>query len=208
MIDLYTWSTPNGYKIPILLEEAGLPYTVHAIDLATGAQKDPAFLAINPNGRIPAIVDRLPEGDTTVFESGAILIYLAEKAGRFIPVTPAARMQCLSWLFWQIGGLGPMLGQYNYFKHQQAPNPAAQQRFLDESLRLLHVLDGHLAQHDYLAGDYSIADIANFTWARVGLQGLSEEQPALAQQLPGLRRWLARIEARPAVQAGMQVPAK
>jgi GST-like protein len=211
MIDLYTWGTPNGQKIPILLEETGLPYTVHPIDLAKGEQHDPAFLAINPNGKIPAIVDRLPEGDITVFESGAILIYLAEKAGRFIPAAPAARMECLSWLFWQIGGLGPMVGQWNFFKRQkkpnQEPNPAAQQRYFDESLRLFGVLDQQLSKRDYLAGDYSIADIANFTWARAGMRGLAEEVPDMAERFAGVQRWLTRIELRPAVQAGLQVPA-
>jgi GST-like protein len=207
MIDLYTWGTPNGQKIPILLEEAGLPYTVHPIDLAKGEQHDPAFLAINPNGKIPAIVDRLPDGDITVFESGAILIYLAEKAGRFIPEAPAARMECLSWLFWQIGGLGPMVGQWNFFKRQKEPNPAALQRYFDESLRLFGVLEHQLAKRDYLAGDYSIADIANFTWARAGMRGLADDVPDLAQRFPGVERWLTRIALRSAVQAGLQVPA-
>lgn len=206
MIDLYTWGTPNGQKIPILLEETGLPYTVHAIDLSKDEQKDPAFLAINPNGKIPAIVDRLPDGDITVFESGAILIYLAEKAGKFIPEAPAARMECLSWLFWQIGGLGPMAGQWNFFKRQKVPNPMAQQRYLDESLRLFGVLDHQLSQRDYLAGEYSIADMANFTWARAGMRGIGEEMPDITERFAGVQRWLTRIEVRSAVQAGLKVP--
>ncbi len=208
MIDLYTWGTPNGQKIPIMLEECGLPYTVHPVDIGKGGQDTPAFRAINPNGKIPAIVDRLPDGDVTVFESGAILIYLAERSGKLMPGAPAQRMACLSWLFWQIGGLGPMIGQWGFFNRQKdAPNLPALQRYFDESLRLLGVLDAHLGTTPYLAGDYSIADIACYTWAKAGLRIIGQQHPQVRAQFANLNRWIAEIDARPAVQAGMKVPA-
>ena len=206
MIELYTWGTPNGQKIPIMLEECGLPYTVHPVDIGKGQQNTPAFRAINPNGKIPAIVDRQPDGDITVFESGAILIHLAEQSGKLLPSVPAQRMACLSWLFWQIGGFGPMVGQWGFFNRQKdAPNRAALQRYFDESVRLLGVLDARLGAVPYLAGEYSIADIACYTWARAGLHGIGEKHPEVRTQFANLNRWIAAIDARPAVQAGMNV---
>jgi len=201
MIDLYTAPTPNGYKVSITLEELGLPYTVHAIDLATGEQKRPWFTAINPNGRIPAIVDR-SNGDFPVFESGAIMLYLAEQAGKLIPADAKGRSRVVQWLMFQMGGLGPMMGQANvftrYFPEHIQP---AIDRYLRESRRLLEVLDGHLASREYLAGDYSIADIANFCWARI------HEWPGVdVSGLDHLARWLKAIADRPAVQRGLEKP--
>ncbi|HTY50545.1 MAG TPA: glutathione S-transferase N-terminal domain-containing protein [Steroidobacteraceae bacterium] len=201
MIDLYTAETPNGWKVSITLEELALPYTVHAIALSTGQQKQPWFLKINPNGRIPAIIDR-DNGDFPVFESGAIMIYLAEKAGALLPRDVKGRSQVIQWLMFQMGGIGPMMGQANVF-YRYAPEkiPYAIERYQREVRRLLEVLDGRLADHEYLAGDYSIADIANWSWVRgyewagVGIDGLAH-----------LQRWLAAIAARPAVQRGRAVP--
>jgi len=205
MIDLYTSPTPNGYKVTITLEELGIPYNVYAIDLSTGAQKEPWFTAINPNGRIPAIVDRdAGEGgdDFAVFESGAIMLYLAEKAGRLIPADAKGRSRVVQWLMFQMGGLGPMMGQANVFTRYfpEVIQPAID-RYLRESRRLLEVLDGRLATHEYLAGDYSIADIANFAWARI------HEWPGVdISGLDHLQRWMDAIAARPAVQRGVQIP--
>jgi glutathione S-transferase len=201
MIDLYTSPTPNGYKVTILLEELGLPYELHAIDLSSGAQKEPWFTAINPNGRIPAIVDR-GNDDFAVFESGAIMLYLAEKAGRLIPTDEKGRSRVVQWLMFQMGGLGPMMGQANVFaRYFPEQIPAAIDRYRRESRRLLEVLDGRLAGNEYLAGDYSIADIANFAWARI------HEWPGVdISGLDHLQRWLDAIAARPAVQRGLQIP--
>lgn len=201
MIDLYTSPTPNGYKVSILLEELGLPYTLHAIDLSTGAQKEPWFTAINPNGRIPAIVDRA-NGDFPVFESGAIMLYLAERAGKLIPADEKGRSRVVQWLMFQMGGLGPMMGQANVFsRYFPEVIPAAIDRYRRESRRLLEVLDGRLAGNEFLAGDYSIADIANFCWARI------HEWPGVSiEGLDHLQRWLDAIAARPAVQRGLQIP--
>ncbi|HEV2818612.1 MAG TPA: glutathione S-transferase N-terminal domain-containing protein [Allosphingosinicella sp.] len=201
MIDLYTSPTPNGYKISILLEELALPYTVHAIDLSSGAQKEPWFTAINPNGRIPAIVDR-GNGDFPVFESGAIMLYLAERSGRLLPHDAKDRSRVIQWLMFQMGGLGPMMGQANVFaRYFPEVIPPAIERYRRESRRLLEVLDARLAGHEYLAGDYSIADIANFCWAR------THEWPGVSiDGLDHLRRWLELIAARPAVQRGLAVP--
>jgi glutathione S-transferase/GST-like protein len=201
MIDLYTASTPNGWKASVTLEELELPYEVHAIDLSSGAQKEPWFRAINPNGRIPAIVDR-DKGDFAVFESGAIMIYLAEKTGRLLPSDAKGRSRVIQWLMFQMGGLGPMMGQANVFtRYFPEKIPAAIDRYLRESRRLFEVLDGHLASHEWLAGEYSIADIANFCWARI------HEWPGVdVGGLDNLQRWLALMEARPAVQRGLAVP--
>jgi len=201
MIDLYSSPTPNGRKVSIALEEMGLAYTLHAIDLAKQQQKEPWFLAINPNGRIPAIVDR-DNGDFAVFESGAILMYLAEKTGQFLPSEPEARSQVIQWLMFQMGGVGPMMGQANVF-YRYAPEkiPFAIERYQREGRRLFGVLDGQLAQHEYLAGDYSIADIATYPWvAGHDWSGID------ITPFPHLARWLDAIAARPAVQRGMQVP--
>jgi glutathione S-transferase len=201
MIDLYTAATPNGYKASITLEELGLPYTLHVIDLSSGAQKEPWFLAINPNGRIPVIVDR-GNDDFAVFESGAIMLYLAERAGGLIPADEKGRSRVVQWLMFQMGGLGPMMGQANVFTRYFPEHlPAVIDRYRRESRRLLEVLDGHLADHEYLAGDYSIADIANFAWARI------HEWPGVGiDGLDHLRRWMESIEARPAVQRGLAAP--
>jgi glutathione S-transferase/GST-like protein len=201
MIDLYTAATPNGHKISIALEELALPYTLHALDLGANEQKQPWFLEINPNGRIPAIVDRAA-GNFAVFESGAILIYLAELSGRLMPADAQGRSLVLQWLMFQMGGIGPMMGQANVF-HRYFPEkiPAAIDRYQGESKRLFRVLDGRLRDHEFLAGDYSIADIANWAWVRthswsgVDLDGL-----------PHLQRWLAQVGARPAVQRGILLP--
>lgn len=201
MIDLYTASTPNGWKASICLEELALPYEVHAIDLRTGQQKEPAFLAINPNGRIPAIVDR--ETDLAVFESGAILIYLAEKTGKLMPTEPRGRYATLQWLMFQMGGVGPMMGQANVF-NRYAPEkiPFAIERYQRESRRLFEVLDGRLAESEYVATDeYTIADIANWSWVHT-----HEWSGASIEGLANLKRWLDAIAARPAVQKGKSVP--
>jgi glutathione S-transferase len=201
MIELYTSPTPNGYKVSVTLEELGMPYAVRPIDLSTGAQKEPWFTAINPNGRIPAIVDKA-NGDFPVFESGAIMLYLAEGAGKLIPADRDGRSRVVQWLMFQMGGLGPMMGQANVFSRYFPEHiPAAIERYRRESRRLLEVLDGHLADHEYLAGDYSIADIANFCWAR------THEWPGVSiDGLDNLKRWLDVIAARPAVQRGLAVP--
>ncbi|MDD1152514.1 glutathione S-transferase N-terminal domain-containing protein [Pseudomonas sp. TNT2022 ID357] len=201
MIDLYTAATPNGHKVSILLEELGLPYTVHALSFDKREQKAPAFLKINPNGRIPAIVDR-DNGDFPVFESGAILVYLAERSGQLLPADPKGRSIVMQWLMFQMGGVGPMQGQANvFFRYFPEKLQGAIDRYQHETRRLYEVLDTRLQQVEYLAGDYSIADIATFPWVRghewsgVSVQGLS-----------ALQRWMAALEARPAVQRGLQVP--
>lgn len=201
MIELYTAPTPNGDKVSITLEELGLPYEVRAIDLASGAQKEPWFTAINPNGRIPAIVDK-GNGDFPVFESGAIMLYLAEQAGKLIPSDRNGRSRVIQWLMFQMGGLGPMMGQANVFTRYFPEHlPAAIDRYRRESRRLLEVLNTRLADNEYLAGDYSIADIANFCWAR------THEWPGVSiDGLDHLKRWLDAIAARPAVQRGLAVP--
>ncbi|NOK11639.1 glutathione S-transferase family protein [Corallococcus exercitus] len=202
MIDLYTWNTPNGHKVSVALEELGLPYTVHALDISTGVQKEPAFLAINPNGRIPAIVDRA-EGDFAVFESGAILLYLAEKTGRLMPTDAKGRSRVIQWLMFQMAGVGPMQGQANvFFRYFPEKLQPAIDRYQNETRRLYTVLESRLKDHEYLAGDYSIADIANWAWVRIhDWAGVSVDG------LPGVQRWLAAIEQRPAVQRGLKVPA-
>ena len=201
MIDLYTAATPNGHKVSIALEELALPYTLKVLDLAKNEQKLPAFLAINPNGRIPAIVDRTA-GDFAVFESGACLIYLAEKTGQLMPTDPQGRSRVVQWLMFQMGGVGPMMGQANvFYRYFPEKIPAAIDRYQGESKRLLRVLDGHLQQHEYLAGDYSIADIAHWAWVRTHRWSGVE-----IDDLPHLQRWLDTIRARPAVQRGINAP--
>ncbi len=201
MIDLYTAATPNGYKISIALEELALPYTLHALRLSEGEQKRPAFRAISPNGRIPAIVDRDAD-DFAVFESGAILVYLAEKTGRLMPADAKGRSRVMQWLMFQMGGIGPMMGQANvFFRYFPEKLQPAIDRYQGECRRLFEVLDARLADNEYLAGDYSIADIANWAWVRtyrwsgIDIDGLAH-----------LRRWLDAIRARPAVQAGIAKP--
>jgi glutathione S-transferase len=201
MIDLYTAATPNGFKASIALEELALPYEVHAIDLAKQEQKQPWFLEINPNGRIPAIRDRDEDG-FAVFESGAILIYLAEKTGKLMPADIKGRSLVLQWLMFQKGGVGPMMGQANVF-HRYLPEkiPVAIERYQNESKRLLTVLDTRLKDNEYLAGDYSIADIANWAWART-----HKWSGVDIGDLAHLQRWIAQLSERPACQAGIKVP--
>ena len=208
MITLYTAPTPNGWKASITLEELGLPYQVHPIDLGRQEQKEPWYLEINPNGRIPAIVDDQPVGGgppLAIFESGALMIYLAEKAGALLPAEPAARSRTLQWLFFQVGGIGPMMGQANvFFRYAPEKLPWAIDRYQRESRRLFEVLDGRLAQAQWLAGDdYTIADIANWCWTHTAAwSGVSDEG------LPHLRRWHLAIKDRPAVRRGHDVPHK
>ena len=203
MIDLYTWPTPNGHKIHIMLEEVGLPYNVHPIDISAGDQFEPGFLAISPNNRIPGIVD--PDGPggapISLFESGAILIYLAEKTGQLLPAEPRARYETLQWLMFQMGGIGPMLGQAHHFR-KYAPEQIeyAVNRYTNEATRLYRVIDKRLADRDYLAGDYSIADIATFPWLRS-----HESQGQDLDDTPNLKRWFEAIAARPAVERGVAV---
>ena len=202
MIDLYTAATPNGHKVSIALEELGLPYDMHVLAFDKAEQKSAAFVAINPNGRIPAIVDHDIDGGFAVFESGAILMYLAEKTGRLLPVDVQGRSRAIQWLMWQMGGLGPMMGQANVFtRYFPEQLPSVIDRYRRESRRLFEVLDGQLAKTEYLAGDYSIADIAAFPWVRIHAW---PEVPV--DGLDHLQRWLAAIEARPAVVAGLQKP--
>ncbi len=207
MITLYTAATPNGRKASIMLEECSLDYNAHPLALGKSEQKQDWYLQINPNGRIPAIVDH--DNDSfEVFESGAILIYLAEKTGRFLPPnaseTPNNRSRVIQWLMFQMGGLGPMMGQANvFFRYAEEKIPYAIERYQKETRRLLEVLDTRLADNEYLAGDYSIADIANFSWARTASWSGVE-----SQDLENLSRWIEAIQARPAVQRGLEVPAK
>lgn len=202
MIELYTAATPNGHKISIALEELGLEYRVHDLDLMTLEQKKPEFLAINPNGRIPAIVDT-DNDDFAVFESGAILLYLAEKTGKLMPSEPKARSQVIQWLMFQMGGVGPMMGQANvFYRYFPEKIPAAIERYQKEGRRLFEVMNTQLEKHAYLAGDeYSIADIATFPWVRIyDWSGVD------ISGLDALQNWLERIAARPAVAKGLAVP--
>jgi GST-like protein len=212
MIDLYTWTTPNGRKVPIALEELGLEYRVHPVDIGQNQQFAPDFLGISPNNKIPAIVDHDaahgPDGGPqSVFESGAILVYLAEKTGKLLAASGPDRVAALEWTFWQVGGLGPMAGQLAYFA-LRAPEPIelAIDRFADEVRRLLGVMEGRLEKVAYLAGaDYSIADIAAYPWTVAALEALEKIQPD-RPPLPSVRAWLARVGERAAVRRGMAVP--
>jgi glutathione S-transferase len=201
MIHLYSAATPNGHKISIALEEMGLPYTVHAINLKAQEQKQPEFLAINPNGRIPAIVDA-NAGNFAVFESGAILIYLAEKSGKLLPADARGRSRVIQWLMWQMSGLGPMQGQANvFFRYFPEKIQPAIDRYQNETKRLYGVMDTGLATQPWLASDYSIADIACYPW-------VSQHEWSGIDLAPftHLQRWFATLSARAAVQAGMKVP--
>ncbi|MDH3475725.1 MAG: glutathione binding-like protein [Rhodospirillales bacterium] len=207
MIELYTWPTPNGHKVHIMLEETGLPYNVHPIDISAGDQFDPDFLKISPNNKMPAMVDTEgPDGQPiSLFESGAILIYLADKTGRFLSGEPRARYVTLQWLMWQMGGLGPMLGQAHHFRFY-APEqiPYAVDRYTNEARRLYNVADRRLGEARYLAGDdYTIADIASFPWTRS-----YERQGIDLADYPNVKRWFDEIAARPAVQRGVEVLAE
>ncbi|HEV7373014.1 glutathione S-transferase N-terminal domain-containing protein [Arenibaculum sp.] len=202
-VELHAWPTPNGYKISIMLEELGLPYRVVAVDIGAGDQFKPEFLKLSPNNRMPALVD--PDGPdgkpVTLFESGAIMIYLAEKTGRLLPADAHGRYAAIQWLMWQMGGLGPMLGQNHHFRIY-APEKIgyAIDRYTNEAKRLYGVLDRRLAEAEYLAGEYSIADIASFPWTRS-----HERQGIDLADYPNVRRWFDAINARPAVQKGLEL---
>jgi GST-like protein len=202
-IDLYYWPTPNGWKISIMLEETGLPYTVHPVNIGKGDQFKPEFLAISPNNRMPAIVD--PVGadgkPISVFESGAILQYLGRKTGQFYPQDERKRVEVDQWLFWQMGGFGPMLGQTHHFRiYAPEQVPYAINRYTNETNRLYGVLDKRLADRDFVAGDYSIADMAIVGWAK-----LWERQGQNIEDFPNVKRWLETVLARPAVKRGLEV---
>ncbi len=203
-IELYSWATPNGHKVHIMLEELGIPYNVHPINIGAGDQFDPEFLKISPNNKMPAIVDPDgPDGEPiSLFESGAILIYLAEKHGKFLSKEPRSRYVTLQWLMWQMGGLGPMLGQAHHFR-QYAPERIdyAYDRYTNESNRLYGVLDKRLSEARFLAGDdYSIADIAAWPWTR-----FPERQGVEREDYPNFKRWFEEIAERPAVKRGVEV---
>jgi GST-like protein len=200
MIDLYTWTTPNGRKVSIALEELGLPYTSHAIDITKDEQFAPDFLKISPNNRIPAIIDR--DNGMSLFESGAILIYLGDKTGKLLPKDGEKRYRVIEWLMWQMGGVGPMIGQAHHFLRQNPGKaPYAEERYHKEALRLYGVLDRRLAGRDFVADDYSIADIAIWPWiARF------EWHKVDINQFANVKRWYVSIAGRPAVQKGYQIP--
>ena len=204
MITLYSWSTPNGRKVSIMLEECGLPYRIMPVDIRVGEQFTPEFLAVNPNGKIPAIVDPAgPDGESiTLFESGAILVYLAGKCGRFLPASDRGKYEALQWLMFQMGGVGPMLGQTHHFmRYASEQVPYAIDRYHKETQRLYAVMERRLASADFLAGEYSIADIATFPWvARHDWHKID------LTDYPAVRRWYRRIEKRPAVKRGMALP--
>lgn len=198
MLDLHTAATPNGWKASVTLEELGLPYTVHKIDLRAGAQKQPEFLKLNPNGRIPVLVD----DGFAIFESGAIMLYLAEKSGQLMPADPKGRSQVIQWLMFQMGGVGPMMGQANvFYRAMEEKIQPAIDRYQNETHRLFRVLDAQLSRQEWLADDFSIADIANWCWVRlhfwsgVPLDGLD-----------GLQRWKQAMDQRPACRRGIEVP--
>jgi len=201
MIDLYTSATPNGWKASITLEELGIAYKVKHLRLGDGDQKKPDYLKINPNGRIPAIVDR-DNDDFAVFESGAIMIYLADKAGRLLPTAVKPRSLVIQWLMFQMGGVGPMQGQANvFFRYFPEKLPSVIARYQNETKRLYTVLDTRLSDNEYLAGDYSIADIANWAWVRI-----HDWAGVNVDDLPHLKRWIALMAGKPACQRGILVP--
>jgi GST-like protein len=202
VIDLYTWTTPNGRKVSILLEELGIPYTAHPVDISKDEQFRPEFLRISPNNRIPAIVDRA--SGFHLMESGAIMIYLAEKAGRLLPTEGERRMRVIEWLMWQMGGVGPMLGQVHHFvKYNKGKAPYAEERYLKEAQRLYGVLDRRLADREFVADTYSIADIAIWPWI-----SRFEWQTINLADYPHVKRWYLAIAGRPAVERGYHVPKK
>jgi GST-like protein len=209
MIKLYTWTTPNGRKVSIMLEELGLPYEVHAVNIGKHEQFSPEFLAVSPNNKIPAIVDDEAEGGPlSIFESGAILTYLAEKTGRLLPPSGPGRYKALEWLHWQMGGLGPMLGQLGFFGVRSSEKaPLAIKRFTEEADRLLGVMDQRLAKAAYLGGEaYSIADIAAYPWTLAATTFLGEILADSLKTKPAVHRWLKQVGDRPAVKRGMEIP--
>jgi GSH-dependent disulfide-bond oxidoreductase len=200
MIDLYTWTTPNSRKLSIALEELGLPYEAHAVNISEGEQHREDFVAISPNNKIPAIVDR--DNGMAMMESGAILLYLAEKTGRLMPTDFAGKWEAMQWLMWQMGHLGPMLGQVHHFvRYNKGKAPYAEERYLKEAHRLYGVLDRRLEGRDYIVGDYSIVDIACWPWI-----SRFEWQTIDLNEYPNVKRWYVAIAARPAVQKGYHVP--
>jgi len=203
MIQLYTWATPNGKKVSIMLEELELPYEVHPINIANGDQLKPEYLAINPNNKIPAIIDSDGPGGKPLklFESGAILMYLAEKTGKFLPQEMAKRYEVIQWLMFQMGGVGPMFGQANYFFRLEEKVSFAIERYYKEAIRLYKVLEQTLGQRDYLAGEYSIADMATYPWV-----GRHDGHNVKLEEFPNVKRWFDTISQRPAVKRGMAVP--
>jgi GSH-dependent disulfide-bond oxidoreductase len=205
MIDLYTWTTPNGRKPAIMLEECGLEYSVHPVNIREGDQFKPEFVKICPNSKIPAIVDR--DADVSIFESGAILVHLAEKTGKLLPSKDPGRAKVLEWLFWQMANVGPMFGQAGHFTNA-APEkiPYAIERYASESARLIKLLDNQLAQTEYMAGAYSIADIATYPWLVVGFPAIKAAKPDVVGEGANVARWIAAVGARPAVKKGMEVP--
>lgn len=208
MIDFYTWTTPNGRKISVMLEECGLEYTTHAVNLQNEEQFKPEFLAIAPNNKIPAIVDHdAPGGPVSVFESGAILVHLAEKSGKFLASGGTERAKTLEWLFWQMGGIGPIMGQAGHFT-TQAPEqvPYAIDRFISESARLIKVLDTQLGKTEFMAGDYSIADMATYPWVILGFELIKSAKPDVIGEGENVARWIKNIGERPAVIKGMAIP--
>ncbi len=208
MIQFYTWKTPNGRKVAIMLEEIGLPYQVHAVDLTADQQFEPGFLAISPNNKIPAIVDEEPGRDgQPLFESGAILGYLAEKSGMLLPPPGPARWSVYEWLHWSIGGLGPMLGQLNFFAVRSPDKaPLAIDRFRKEGERLLRVLEQRLAERAYVGGpDYSIADVASYPWVAEARNAMTEPLGQAFSTSPAINDWLSRVGERPAVKKGMRI---
>jgi glutathione S-transferase len=201
MIDLYTASTPNGWKASITLEELSIPYKVKEIDLIKGDQKKKSFLKINPNGRIPAIVDR-SENNLAIFESGAIMIYLAEREGKLLPSDPAKKSEVLQWLMFQMGGIGPMMGQANvFYRYFPEKIQSVIDRYQNESKRLFTVIDKHLEKNQYLAEEFSIADIANWSWIRIHKWSGVE-----IEDLPHLKRWMNKMSLRPSCIKGIEVP--
>jgi GST-like protein len=209
MIDLYTWTTPNGRKVSVFLEEVGLPYRVIPVNLGKDEQHEPEFTAINPNRKIPAIVDHdVAGGPLAIFESGAILIHLAEKTGRLLPKDVRGRAAVLQWLMYQMSHVGPIIGQVGHFVNQ-APEkvPYAIQRFVSEAVRIIGVLNTGLAGGEYIAGDYSIADVATYPWVEAAWKPFQAMMPDKVGELGNVGRWLDRMAARPAVRRGMAVPA-
>ncbi len=208
-IDLYTWTTPNGYKVSIMLEECGLDYNVKPVNLRENEQFDPAFLKISPNNRIPAIVDHDgPDGKPiALMESAAILFYLAEKTGKFLPTSGEARHRVMEWSMWQMGNIGPMIGQLSHFVNTAEEQiPYAIDRYLNESARLLRILDQQLSNHDYMAGEYSIADMLTYPWVKPAFDKILLLKKDEMGKGTSISRWMSEIEARPAVQAGMLTP--
>jgi GSH-dependent disulfide-bond oxidoreductase len=204
VIDLYTWPAPNGHKVQILVEELGIPYRVMPIDITQGDQHQPAYRLVNPNGKIPAIVDHAPSdggAPLTIFESGAVMLYLAEKEGRFLPTELRSRSETLQWLFWQVGGLGPMMGQaQHFFRYASQSVPYGIERYQQETRRLLRVLEDRLGGRDFVGADYSIADMACFPWIRIHkMTGVSLED------FPRVQAWYGRVRARPAVDRGVSL---